>query len=530
MADTLVGTATLARAWLRRDRWLLPAWVLGFAIVAGSSAKATVDLYPDIASRVEAAKVINASAALVALYGRIYDPGSLGAVALIKLTAFGSALIAVLMLFIVIRHTRAEEEDGRLELVGGGSLGRAAPLTAGLLVAYGAGLALGLITAGLLVYAGLDAAGSLAFGFGWAFTGMAFASVGAVVAQLTTSARTARGLGLVVIAVTYAFRALGDLSEPGPSWLSWLSPIGWNQQVRAFAGDRWPVLLLPLALCTMLVPTAYALRARRDLGAGFIGERPGRAEGSLATTWDLAVRLHGRTLLGWALGYTLGGVLFGSVARSIPDLLGSPNARRFFQALGGGQVLVDTFVGAMLGILGAIAAAYGVSTAARLRGEEVTGHAEALLATATTRTRWAAGHYVIAMAGIAVLMTLGGTTMAIGVSMSLHDSSQFPRVLAVALAQIPAAWVLTGLVMALFGWAPRATAAAWGALVVFITLGEFGELWNAPRWLMDLSPFQHTPHLPVAAGWVLPLALLAVVAAGLAAAGFAGWRVRDSVV
>ena len=266
MSDALVGAAALARLGLRRDRWLLTAWIVGFAAMAGSSAGATAGLYPEAASRVEAARTINASAALVALYGRVYDERSLGAISLVKLTAFGSALVAVLMLFVVIRHTRADEETGRLELLTGGRLGRLAPLAAALVLAFGASLALGLVTAAWLTGAGLPVAGSLAFGLGWATTGCAFATIGGVVAQLSASARTARGLGLVVIAVAYALRAVGDLAEPGPSWLSWLSPIGWTQQVRAYEGDRWAVLLLPLALCAVAVPLAVVLRSRRDLG------------------------------------------------------------------------------------------------------------------------------------------------------------------------------------------------------------------------------------------------------------------------
>ncbi|HVN13632.1 MAG TPA: ABC transporter permease [Kineosporiaceae bacterium] len=527
LAGTLVGTTRMIGLAGRRDRWLLSAWLIGLAAMAGVSAKATVDLYPDVASREEAARSINASAALVALYGRIYDPGSLGEVSMIKLTAFGSALVGVLMLFIVVRHTRAEEEEGRLELLSGGRLGHGAPLAAALVLADGASLLLGLLTAAALAGAGLPVAGSVAFGLGWTATGVAFASVGAVVAQVTTSARAARGLGLVVLSIAYALRAIGDLAEPGPSWLSWLSPIGWTQQVRAFAGDRWWVLLLPLALSALLVPAAFVLRVRRDLGAGLLADRPGPARGSIDGVRDLAVRLQGRILLGWAVGFAIGGVLLGSIASSITDFLASDSARQFFSKLGGSQSLIDSFIGAELGILGAIAAAYGISAAGRLRTEEVEGHVEPLLATTTTRLRWAASHVTVALLGVVILMVVAGVAMGTATALALHDGAQFGRVLAVALAQIPAAWVMTGLVVTLFGWAPRATPAAWGVFAVFLTLGEFGVLWNAPAWLMDLSPFQHTPRLPVTSGWALPLSALTLVAATLVAAGLAGWRERD---
>ena len=199
-----------------------------------------------MASRVEAATALNATASMVALFGGSTIPPRIGALSLIKYTAFMTAILAVLMVILVIRHTRGDEESGRLELLGGGRLGRDAPLASALTISLGANVVLGLLAAAALAAGGLPAAGSLAFGLGWAATGMAFSAVAGLAAQLTASARAATGLSIGFIAVTYALRAVGDLAEPGPSVLSWLSPIGWNQQIRAFAGDRWWVLALPV--------------------------------------------------------------------------------------------------------------------------------------------------------------------------------------------------------------------------------------------------------------------------------------------
>ena len=48
-----------------------------------------------------------------------------------------------------------------------------------------------------------------------------------------------------VLGASFAIRAIGDA---GPHWLSWLSPLGWGQAVRAYGDERWWVLLLLLAL------------------------------------------------------------------------------------------------------------------------------------------------------------------------------------------------------------------------------------------------------------------------------------------
>jgi ABC-2 type transport system permease protein len=177
--------------------------------------------------------------------------------------------------------------------------------------------------------------------------------------------------------------------------------------------------------------------------------------------------------------------------------------------------------------MGILVTAYGLSAANHLRSEETAGHTEALLGTATTRTRWATSHYGAALAGVALLMLLTGLSTGVGAAFALHDGSQVGRVTLAALAQIPAAWVITSVVLTVFGWAPRLTAAVWGLLAVFIALGEFGVLWNAPQWLMDLSPFQHTPLLPVGSGGVVSLMALTATAAALASLGYLGWRRRD---
>lgn len=527
MRETLVGTGELVRLGLRRDRWLLPLWIVGFAAMSGSAASAGANLYPDVASRIEAAVTLNATAAMVALFGRIYDPTSLGSLSLIKYTAFMTAVLAVMMVFITIRHTRADEETGRLELLGGGRLGRDAPLAAALAISLGASLVLGLFAAAALIASGLPAAGSFAFGLGWAATGIAFSAVAGVAAQLTTSARVAIGLSVIVVAVTYALRAVGDLAEPGPSALSWLSPIGWNQQIRAFAGDRWWVLALPLALCAALVPVAFVLRARRDLGGGLREERPGPERGELGGVWGLAVRLQDGVLVAWAVAFVAFGVVIGSLASNIPELLNSPNMQDLIRKLGGAQFLTDAFLAAEIGIVGVLAAAYGLSAVNHLRSEETSGHTELLLGTGTTRTRWATSHYAVALVEVAILMLVAGLSIGAGAAFALHDGSQVGRATVAALAQVPAAWVIASVVLTLFGWAPRLTSAVWGLLVVFIALGEFGDVWNAPQWLMDLSPFQHSPMLPVGSGGVGALVALTASAAVLAAFGFLGWRRRD---
>ena len=527
MTGELTGTWALARLALRRDRWLIPAWVGLFAAMASISATATVDLYPDQASRVAAANTINSTASVVALYGPIYDPTSLGALSITKLTVVYAALLAVLMAMLVVRHTRGEEEAGRLELVGAGVVGRAAPLAAALLVVGSANVLLGLLAAAGLMGAGLPVLGSILFGAGWAATGICFAAVAAVAAQATTGARAANGLGFMVIGSAYAARAVGDLAESGPGWLSWLSPIGWNQQIRAFAGDRWSVLVLPLAATVLLVPIAFTLRSRRDLGSGLLPDRPGPAAGRLGSALGLAWRLQRPLLVAWTAGSAVMALVMGSIANSVSSLLESPMMADIIEKLGGQQGLIDAFLAAVLSLVGTLIAAYGISAVARLRAEESAGHAESILSTATPRVGWAASHWVIALAGVAWLMLVAGVATGVGHAVAVGDPSQVLRITGAALTRIPAAWVLVALLVAVWGRWPHATAGVWAAYTASVFVGEFGRLWGVPGWVMDLSPFAHSPVLPGPDADFAGALWLTVVAAALLAGGTVAFRRRD---
>lgn len=215
----MTGARHLVRLILRRDRVLLPIWVLLIAVLPASYAGTYAELYPTAAQRAEYAVATAGNPSVMALLGPVYGD-SVGALAAQR-AGLLHLIVGLISLLVVIRHTRTEEEAGRRELLGATVLGRYAGLTAALLVTYAADLLLGLLVAGGLVAAGLPAAGSLAFGLSVALAGAFFATVGALAAQLTESAGGARGLGVAALGVAFLVRLAGDAG--GTEWLSWLS-------------------------------------------------------------------------------------------------------------------------------------------------------------------------------------------------------------------------------------------------------------------------------------------------------------------
>jgi ABC-2 type transport system permease protein len=520
----VTGTGALLRLVLRRDRLLLPLWVLCVAAVPVAYLSSLAAAYPDAAARQRFYDVNASSATFAVRNGPLRGP-DLGQL-LAWQCGFVPVVVGLLALLTVIRHTRAEEEAGRRELTGATVVGRHAGLVAAVLAACGASLVTGLLVAFGVAARGVPVAGALALGGGFAVAGWVFAGVGAVAAQLPWSAGSARGIGVGVLVLAFLLRAAGDGSGTtggSAAWLAWLSPIGWAHRLRPFAGEQWWVLVLGLAAAGALVAAAAALSARRDLGAGLFPARPGRAaaKASLRSPWALARRLQRGALLVWTGCFALVGVLMGGVARNVVALARDNAAvADVFERFGGGGAVVDAYLAGTMTLFGLAAAGYAVQATLKLRAEEVAGRAEPLLATAVGRSGWAVAHLSFALLGPAFALAVAG--LATGVAYG-DGAALVPA----ALAQLPAVWVPAGLAAALVGAAPRYAAAAWGVLAAFLLVSLVGP---AARWneaVLGISPFAHVARLPVEAFELTPALCLLAIATAAGAGGLLALRRRD---
>ncbi|MQB00804.1 MAG: ABC transporter permease [Actinobacteria bacterium] len=526
--SALTGTGALIRLILRRDRFLLPLWILLLPLLLLIQPSATTELFPTPAQLETYAYTLR-TPALVALYGPVFD-SNLGALSVTR-AGFTPVILALVSLLTVIRHTRTEEEAGRRELLGASVVGRHANLAAALVVVFGANLVVGTVVAAGMATQDLAAGGSLAAGLAYASVGCMFATVGAVAAQLTEGAGAARGLALSGLGVAFVLRLGGDVGGDGMSWLSWLSPIGWGQQIRPYADERWWVLVLAAGFVVAFAAAAVALSSRRDVGAGLLPSRPGPAVASprLNSPLALAFRLHRGMLVAWTAGLAVLGLVLGGVAEGVGDLVAdSPELEEIFVRMGGPARLVDAYLAANMGVLALIASGYAIQAGLRMRTEETTLRAEPVLAAAVDRVRWATGHLTFALVGPSLAVAAGGLTTGLAHGLATGDlGRELPRVLGGAVAQLPAVWLLAGIAIALFGLFPRFTAASWGALGLFFFIGWLGPVLQLDEWVMNLSPFTHLPDLPGGELQAPPLLWIVGMAITLTIAGLSGFRRRD---
>lgn len=530
LADTLTGTGALVRLVLRRDRLRLALWIGGLVTLMAVSASQMHDLYADPARLASYVRTMDGNPALVIFAGPGYgfDHPTSGAV-LVNETSLWMALGCALMgVFLVVRHTRAEEDAERADLVRSGIVGRHAPVTAALVVALAADATVALASAAATAAAGFDLAGSLALCVSFGLTGAVFAAVAAVAAQVAGGGRGALGLGAGAVALAFVVRGIGDVTVPA---LSWLTPFGWGIGVRAFAGERWWTFGVLSLAGAAVVAGAFAVSSRRDLGAGLRPPRHGRttARRWMTTPLGLAVRLQRASLVAWAVGLLVAGIVYGSVGDDVEGMVrDNPEIADYLTRLGGASV-ADSYLATALRLLALLASGHALSSALRARSEEASGHAESVLAGAVSRWRWAGAQVAVAVAGTVVVVTAAGLGTGIGYGAAVGDAGQVPRLTAAAVATVPAVLVLVGVAVALFGWLPRATVAAWGALALASVVGIFATVLRLPRWLVLVSPFEHVPSLPAAAVRATPLLVLTAVAAALVTAGLVGFRRRGLV-
>ena len=373
----------------------------------------------------------------------------------------GAIAVAVLALFLVVRHTRAEEETGRLELLGATVVGRRAPLTAALVVAGGASLAAGAATALGLLAVGMPAAGSLLMGAGFACLGIAFAAVAGVTAQLVEeradrrrprrrrprrllpAARGRRRLGrerarLALVALAGRLVAADPALRRRPLVGARPAPRRRGRGRRARLRARG------------------APRLRRGPAAGPAGAapRPPRACGARAA---LAWRLQRGSFFAWAAAFAVAGLRGrrpGHQRRRLPQEPAGSGAHHQARRREGPQRRLPRHgarlrrrVRRRVRRAGGDAPALGGVRAARRAGARHRGGTRRVGLEPPGRSPWL---------GPRRSSSSSASARDWPCAVQAGDGAQVGRVVAGALVQIPAVWVVVGVVAAAFGLVPAA--------------------------------------------------------------------------
>jgi polyether ionophore transport system permease protein len=531
------GTPRLVRLALRRDRFVLPAWLLGMAAFLAATTAMFEDSYTRHPELLVPDTLIVVENPGMRVLGLVTGP-SVGGYTMHRDGLTLMVLAAVLSVLTVVRHTRQAEELGREEVLASGVVGRYASLAAAVVVAAAADVVLAPLLGLAMVVAGQPVAGSMAAGASIALVGLVFTGVAAITVQLSSTTRGATGTASAVLGVSFLLAALGNMLGTVDSaalrvtsaWPAWLSPIGWGQQVRPYGGDSWWPVGLAVLVAAGLVGIGVVLCGRRDVGSGLWPERTGRARANhaLLSPTGLVWRLQRSALVGWAVAMLGFGLVFGALSEQTQDLTG--DAAEWYETFGGDVDVLGAYWASMVQIAGTAVAGYVVALVLRLHHDESQGVLEPVLAGSVSRLRWLGAYAVNALVGATLLMLVFAGAMAVTGAAAVGGGTGLAGdLLGAALVQLPAIAALGAVVALVVLVVPRvAVGLSWLLFVLVVMVGPmFGPSLGLPVWVCDLSPFTHVPNAPAVPVEVGPLVLLTVVAGLVAAVAGAALRHRD---
>ena len=526
--SSFTGTARIVRLVLRRDRLRLALWMGGVTSMVVISAASLLATYPDQATIDAYGSVFSGNPALVAFAGPGYgmDDPNIGVILVNEVQLWGIIALGLMSIFLVNRHTRAEEDVERADLLRSSVLGRHAVAAATVAVVTAAHAVIALLCAAGFVALDYPPVGSVALALSYLAMGWMFVGVTLVTAQVAASGRGTLGMASIVLGASFVVRAVGDVAD---SAVRWASPMAWPQSVRAFAGEQWWVLGLCAAVGGVLVLAGFWLSTRRDLGSGFLSPAPGRARAGamLRHPVGFAVHLHRWALVSWTFAMFVLGAVYASVADDIEEMMVDNPVYADLLAQLQGADPTESYVATVMVMQGLMVAGYAIATVLHLHTEETSSRVEQVLATATSRTRWMASYLTLAVVGTAVITLASGLGTGLSYAWVTDDGHQVGRVVIAALVTLPAIAVLAGVAVALFGWWPRHVAGAWGVLAATTVVAILAEVLRLPTWVRQLSPFTHLPKVPAEAVHWPPILILTAIAVALTAAGVWGFTRRD---
>ncbi|MFV8830298.1 ABC transporter permease [Alkalihalobacterium sp. APHAB7] len=528
--DLYHQTGVLARLIIKRDRIRLPIWLTAISFFTLLIAAAYTDLYQTEQERQAIAETMK-NPAMIAMVGPGYglDNYTAGAMFAHQMLLFSAVVVAIMSILLVTRHTRADEEEGRIELIRSLPVGKLSNITSSVLVMVGANVLLALIT-GVGLYAlqieSMDLQGSLLYGAAIGATGIYFTSVTGLFAQVSENSRGTIGLSFAVLGGAYLIRAVGDVSN---ETLSWFSPLGWIVGTQAYVNNYWwPVILTIGAAILLLVLTLY-LNTIRDLGAGFLQSRPGKKHASrfLQSPFGLAFRLQRTGIIAWAIGMFILGASYGSVLGDLEYFFDSNEMMAEFLAPVEGFSLVEQFLPMLMLVISIICTVPALLFVLKLKNEEKKNMTEHLLARAVSRTRLMGSYLFVSIifgTTVFVLAIIGLWSAAVSV---MEEPVLFTSIVKAGIVYLPAMFVLIGLAVFLTGYFPKLTSLTWLYLGYSFFVVYLGGLLQLPTWMEKVSPFAHVPQFPVEEVTALPIILLTGIAGVLLFIGFLGYNKRD---
>jgi ABC-2 type transport system permease protein len=382
------------------------------------------------------------------------------------------------------------------------------------------------VAIGPMVLEGLLIVGVTLVGFG----------VGAAVAQLVITWRSAAAIGTAIVLALYVLnsssRAGADIGA-----LKWASPFYlFDGSAPLLDGGTFHVAaaLGLYAIWAALVLLATAAFVRRDVGGALVRGRVERMRATSRPSPDRLLRIpviatidqQRWGVVGWAAGLACLGYFLTSLVRTMIDTMASiPSLRVYFERLGiaaySDVIGVMWFSTALL-----LLSALVIVQANGWASDDAEGRLEMILAAGASRSRIVLERVAAILVAAAIVVASASGTVFLAAAVAGIEVPADRFVIATALT-LAVAFAIAGVGHALVGWRPRAAVVLLSAVTVAsYFIQQFAPLFGWPDWIRHLSFFElyGTPMTKVDWGGIA-----ALVATGIAGtlAALATMRRRD---
>ena len=530
LSGSVQGTARLVRFMLRRDRLRLFIWIASFIIISVLVAMVFPEMYGSEQERMTIAETMR-NPAMTAMVGPGYglDDYHTGAVMAHQMLLFTALTVGIMMIMLVSRHTRQDEEEGRTEVIRSLPVGRLALLSSTAIMSLLACLVLSL-TMGFSLYAlgfaSMDLEGSMLYGTVLGVSGLVFTAVTALFAQLTVTNRGTIGYSFAFLMLSYLLRAIGDVSsEP----LSLISPLGLVLRTEVYINNYWWPIWLALLIALVIFIIALKLSSMRDLQAGFISVKAGRVHATRLTQspFGLALKLQRTTIWGWAAGSFLLGVSYGSVMGDLESFLGSSEMIQEMLPQIEGATMAEQFMTMLMSIISIFSAIPALILMLKLRSEEKQNHTEHLLARAVSRSRLMSSYLIISCTAAFVVQFLAVFGLWVTADAVMEESLSFASIMQSGMIYMPAILLMIALAACLTGVFVKAAGLVWLYLGYSFLTTYLGDLLQVSEWMKKITPYGQIPVLPTEDIKVVPIVVLTALVVLLTTIGYLGYRQRD---
>ncbi len=510
----------------RRERIMSSIWIVciaGFVALIAS-------LYPSLLKTEEETlqmATTMSSNGMVAMMGNVYGMENLTQASVMaqECLIWFLITIAIMNIFLVNRHTRVDEELGRLEMFRALPVGRLTGSLATIKFAILVDLIISVLSSVLLLVVdigGTTITGAFVYGFSIGAVGFVFAALTLLLSQLFSTAHGVSGMSFTLLGLFYVFRALGDVNK---NVLSVISPLGLGLKIEAFYTNAiYPLIVLAVEGFIISI-IALVIGAVRDHGAGVIPAKKGKGNASrfLCSPLGLAWRLSKGTMIGWGAGLFLLGASYGSVCSSINDFVEGNEMMQNVIGASGTNTLLDSYVAMIFIIMSMIASVPIVQTAMKIHSEEKRGRMEQIFGRSVPRLKMYGSFIIIAVLESIVMEIL----LAMGLGIASFGELDIPMLLKAGICYLPALWFMAGVAILLVGVLPKLTSLIWALFGYAFIVMYIGRIMNLPEWMGKTTPFGNIPQMPIQEFDVVPLVILTLLAVLLASIGLWKYKSRD---